>query len=121
MGDALSVFAHPGSYRSGNVRKDHERDPAPHGGGYHTFNDWDTQLRILKETRQTYDGPVEVAVDYMVFNVTKEDIKVRMAAVDEDIWPLPSITEKKSADPADRVGFSDEIFGGQVVFKDVIK
>ena len=41
----------------------------------------------------------------MVFNVTKDDIRVRMAAVDEDIWPLPSVTEKLAADPADRVGF----------------
>jgi ribonuclease Z len=30
-----------------------------------------------------------MATDYTVFNVTKEDIKVRMAAIDEDIWPLP--------------------------------
>jgi hypothetical protein len=28
-----------------------------------------------------------MVTDYMVFNVTKEDIRVRMAAVDEEIWP----------------------------------
>ena len=67
------------------------------------------------------DGPVEVAVDYMVFNVTKDDIRVRMAAIDEDIWPLPSVTEKLPADPSQRVGFSDEIMSGRVVFEDVIK
>lgn len=88
--------------------------------GYHVFNDFDTFPQILDEIRQTYDGPVEVAVDYMVFNVTKDDIRVRMAAVDEDIWPLPSITKKESADPADRVGFSDFVTDGRVVFKDVI-
>ncbi len=71
--------------------------------------------------RQTYDGPVELAVDYMVFNVTKDDIKVRMAVVDEDIWPLPSITETLPADPADRVGFSEYITSGRVVYDDVIK
>jgi len=89
--------------------------------GYHVFNDFDTQPQILSEIRQTYDGPVELAVDYMVFNVTKKDIRVRMSVVDEDIWPLPSVTKKLPADPKDRVGFSDYINGGRVVYDDVIK
>jgi ribonuclease Z len=89
--------------------------------GYHVFVDFDTQPQIMGEIRKTYDGPVEVAVDYMVFNVTKDDIKVRMSAINEDIWPLPSLTKKLSADPKKRVGFSDYIMGGRVVYKDVIK
>ncbi len=89
--------------------------------GYHVFNDFDTQPQIIEEVRQTYDGPFELAVDYMVFNVTKDDIKVRMAVVDEDIWPEPSITETLAADPSRRVGFTDFLVGGRVVFEDVIK
>ena len=89
--------------------------------GYHVFADFDTKPQIMKEVRSTYDGPFELAVDYMVFNVTKDDIKVRMSAIDEDIWPEPSVTEKLSADPKDRVGFSDYINGGRRVFQDVIK
>jgi ribonuclease Z len=88
--------------------------------GYHVFNDFDTKPQIEKEVRSTYDGPFELAVDYMVFNVTKDDIRVRMAAYDEDIWPLPSITKTLPADPKDRVGFSEYITDGRVVFKDVI-
>ena len=38
---------------------------------------------VLREVRRTYDGPLALAVDYMVWNVTKEDIRVRMAAKDE--------------------------------------
>lgn len=89
--------------------------------GYHVFNDFDTKPQIMSEIHQTYDGPVELAVDYMVFNVTKDDIKVRMSAIDEDVWPLPSVTKKLPADPKDRIGFSDYIMGGRVVYKDVIK
>ena len=89
--------------------------------GYHVFNDWNTNPQILEEVRRTYDGPFELAVDYMVFNVTKDDIRVRMAVVDEEIWPLPSITETIAGNPADRVGFSDFVFGGRVVFDDVVK
>ena len=33
----------------------------------------------MSDIRQTYDGPLALAVDYMVFNVTKDDIRVRMA------------------------------------------
>jgi len=89
--------------------------------GYHVFNDFDTQPQILSEIRQTYDGPVELAIDYMVFNVTKDEIKVRMAVVDEDIWPQPSITKKLPGNPKDRIGFSKFIAGGRVVYHDVIK
>ena len=89
--------------------------------GYHVFNDFDTQPQIIQEIRKTYDGPVELSVDYMVFNVTKKDIKVRMSAIDEDIWPLPSITEKLPADPKERIGFTDFLLGGRVVYTDVIK
>ncbi len=89
--------------------------------GYHVFNDFDTQPQIVKEVRSTYDGPFELAVDYMVFNVTKDDIRVRMAVVDEDIWPQPSITETLAADPNDRVGFTDYISGGRVVYADVVQ
>lgn len=89
--------------------------------GYHVFNDFDTKPQILEEIRTTYDGPVALAADYMVFNITKEDIRVRMAAVDEDIWPEPSVTETLAADPKDRVGFSDYVAGGRVVYQDVIK
>ncbi len=89
--------------------------------GYHVFNDFDTAPQIMKEIRRTYDGPVELAMDYMVFNVTKDDIRVRMAAIEEAVWPQPSITKTLPADPSKRVGFSKYIFGGRVVFKDVIK
>ena len=89
--------------------------------GYHVFNDFDTKPQIMSEIRQTYDGPVELAIDYMVFNVSKDDIKVRMAAIDEAVWPQPSIYPPQAADPSKRVGFSDFVSGGRVVYKDVLK
>ena len=64
---------------------------------------------------------MSLAVDYMVWNVTKDDIRVRMAVIDEDIWPLPSITEKLPADPKDRVGFTDFINSGRVPYPEVVE
>ena len=89
--------------------------------GYHVFNDFDTAPQIMSEIRKTYDGPVELSTDYMVFNVTKENINVRMSAINEDVWPLPSITKKLPGDPKLRVGFSKFIGSGRVVYDDVIK
>ncbi len=37
------------------------------------------------------------------------------------VWTQLSITKTLPADPVDRVGFSKYIFGGRVVYKDVIK
>ena len=54
-------------------------------------------------------------------DVTKDDIRVRMAAIDESVWRLPSVTKKLPADPTQRVDFSDYIKDGRVVFEDVIK
>lgn len=79
--------------------------------GYHFFNDHDTLPMIYSDVRKTYDGPLALATDYMVFNVTKKDIRVRMAAIDEAIWPLPPTRPKKtSGSMAD--SFSDFIKGG---------
>jgi ribonuclease Z len=89
--------------------------------GYHFFNDFDTAPDVEAQVRQTYAGPLALAVDYMVFNITKNKIRVRMAKINEDVWPLPSVTEKLSADPSKRIGFSDYITSGREVFSDVIK
>jgi ribonuclease Z len=92
-----------------------------HAVGYHVFNDQDTLPQILKEVRSTYDGSLDIALDYMVWNVTKKSVKTRMCAINEDIWPQPSITKKLSADPSKRFGFSKYIIEGRHVYKDVVK
>jgi len=89
--------------------------------GYHFFNDFDTRPEVERLVRMTYDGPLALAVDYMVFNVTKKDIKVRMAVINEDVWPLPSVTPKLPADPSQRIGFTEFIASGREVFADVIQ
>lgn len=65
--------------------------------GYHFYNDHDTLPVMLEEIEKTYDGPLVLATDYMVFNVTKDDIRVRMAAIDEEIWPTEPTRSKETA------------------------
>jgi len=89
--------------------------------GYHFFNDFDTYPIVYNEVRKTYDGPLSLALDYMVWNITKEDIRVRMSAIDEDIWPQPATQAKIPPDASKRIGFTDFINGGRVNYVEVIK
>ena len=61
---------------------------------------------MLEQVRRTYDGPLAMATDYTVFNVTQEDIRVRMAAVDTEIWPTDP-TRPKQRDPSAGDTFSE--------------
>jgi len=56
---------------------------------YHFFKDFDTTAAINDRIRTTYDGPLSLAEDFMVWNITKDDIRVRMAIVDEHTWAPP--------------------------------
>ena len=90
--------------------------------GYHFFNDFDTVPLVLRDIRRSYDGPLALAVDYMVFNVSKDDIKVRMAVTDEDIWPQPSTIPLVPPDPSlRRVQMSKDMIDGRVVHRDVLE
>jgi ribonuclease Z len=85
---------------------------------FHFFNDYDTANAINEGIRKTYDGPLSLAQDYMVWNVTKDDIRVRMAIIDEDVWP-PTPSEKPQVpDPKLIVPFSKMIGSGKLDVKD---
>ena len=88
---------------------------------YHFFNDFDTLPDQIAQVRQTYDGPLSMATDYMVWNVTKDDIRVRMAVIDEDIWPQPAVQEKQPPDRSIRIGFSDFILSGREAFTEIVQ
>jgi len=60
--------------------------------GYHSVQSPENNAAIMTEVRKVYDGPLTIARDLMVINVTKEDIVVRMASVDEYALP-PDVTE----------------------------
>ena len=60
--------------------------------GYHSVQSPENNAAIMDGVRKTYDGPLALARDLMVINVTKDDIVVRMATVDEYVLP-PDVTE----------------------------
>jgi ribonuclease Z len=60
--------------------------------GYHSVQSPENNAAIMDEVLKVYDGPLTVARDLMVINVTKDDIVVRMATVDEYVLP-PNVTD----------------------------
>jgi len=54
---------------------------------YHFFNDFDTAPEMEAAIRTHYKGPLALAQDMMVFNVTKEQIRTRMAVTNAHVWP----------------------------------
>lgn len=66
---------------------------------YHFQNDPDTLPDVVSAVRQTYEGPVDFAVDGMVWNITRDDIRTRVAMLNSQPFPPPSVTARQQAAP----------------------
>jgi ribonuclease Z len=88
---------------------------------YHFWTGIDSSPGVLERVRKTYDGPLSMAKDYMVWNVTRDDIRVRMAAFEHETWNPPVAYPPKPVSAADRVGYSPEIEAGRWDVDDVIR
>jgi ribonuclease Z len=94
---------------------------------YHFFKDFDTTAEINDRIRTTYDGPLSLAEDFMVWNITRDEIRVRMAIVEEATWAPPlagaaeppgGVADKRvfseaSGVSVDDMTYSDFIIGGR--------
>ncbi len=87
---------------------------------YHFFKDHDTTGPVLERIRKTYSGPLSLAEDLMVWNVTKDKITERMAVVNEHSWNPPLVTPALPVRAEDRVGYSPEIEAGRFNVDDVL-
>jgi ribonuclease Z len=76
---------------------------------YHFFKDFDTTPEINDRIRTTYDGPLSLAEDFMVWNITKDDIRVRMAAVEEHTWAPPLVSKAELPQKGDREKYGKEM------------
>lgn len=65
--------------------------------GYHSVQSPENNAAITDGVRKTYDGPLALARDLMVINVTKDTMKVRMTVVDEYVLPSDVTTAYQKA------------------------
>ncbi len=64
-----------------------------HAIGYHFFNEEATRWGIYDGVRTTYSGPLSLAVDNMVWNITKDDIVQRMTVSPDQAWSVPGVNK----------------------------
>jgi ribonuclease Z len=60
-----------------------------HAIAFHWFNEEGTRYLQYDGIRETYDGPVSMATDMMVWNITKGEIRERMAVSTDEAWDVP--------------------------------
>ena len=70
-----------------------------HAVAYHFQNDPDTLPDVVTAVRGVYDGPVDFAVDGMTWNVTKEGVRTRVAMLNSQPFPPPSVVARQQAAP----------------------
>jgi ribonuclease Z len=76
---------------------------------FHFFNDFDTIGGVMEGVQSTYDGPVTYARDYLVWNVTADEIQVRDVFVNEDAWPQAGVYPVPQFDRSLAINPSNEI------------
>jgi ribonuclease Z len=86
-----------------------------HAIAYHALLDKGTQQYNLyyDGIRQTYDGPLSVATDLMVWNVSKEKITERMAVATSNAWAVSGTTRQPPPEKGRPDVMSDFIRNGE--------
>ncbi len=86
-----------------------------HAVAYHALLDLGTEQYNLyyDSIRKSYDGPLSIASDLMVWNVTKEKITERMAVVTRNAWAVPGTARQPPPQPGAPNPMSDFIKGGE--------
>ena len=59
---------------------------------FHFFNEEAIRYAIYDGIRQTFDGPLSMPTDMMVWNITRAEIKDCMAVSADDAWDTANPT-----------------------------
>ena len=81
---------------------------------WHFYNDFDTRYGVYDEIRETYQGPLTMSTDLIVFNITKDQVRVREAIVNDSTWPAPPTSEPEEPDHSKLTPRSAFINGGML-------
>jgi len=85
-----------------------------HAIAYHTFSDFDIAPDTIAAIRETYDGPLTLADDLLVWNVTPDAIRVRRVIGTDEPFPATPPEPAGPPDPSERTKLSDWLEEGRV-------
>lgn len=80
--------------------------------GYHFFNEEGTRYAVYDGVRETYNGPLSLATDNMVWNIRRDEILERMAVSPDDAWSVPSMEPQPPGGSGEKV-FTKWILDGR--------
>lgn len=84
-----------------------------HAVAYHFMNEEGTRYAMYDSIRQTYDGPLSMATDLMVWNITKDKVTERMAVSADAAWPVPGVAKQPPPEPGIPDPMTDFIKAGE--------
>ncbi len=84
-----------------------------HAVAYHFLNEEATRFALYDNIRETYDGPLSMATDMMVWNITKDRVTERMAVSPDEAWPVPGTARQARAEKGQPPVFSKFILDGR--------
>jgi len=79
---------------------------------YHTVLLPDIHQEMLEGIRKTYGGPLTIASDRMVWNVTKDDIMMRIASFPDRVTPPSTTKAFQTAPRSGEAKMSDYVMSG---------
>ena len=85
---------------------------------YHMFNDFDTAPETIAAIRKTYDGPLTLADDLLVWNITKDGVQVRQVIGIDEARPAKPPSPAGPPNPNERTSRSDWLDAGRVEFSE---
>ena len=86
-----------------------------HAIAYHALLDLGTQQynEYYDSIRSTYDGPLSIGSDLMVWNVTKDEVMERMTVTTRNAWAVEGTTRQPPPQPGAPDPMSDFIKNGE--------
>jgi ribonuclease Z len=90
-----------------------------HAVAYHFFNDEDTRYEVYDGIRETYDGAVSMADDMMVWNITRDAVRERMAVSPDDAWDVRGTARPLAPDRSRKSEYTPFILEGRFDTSDV--
>lgn len=85
-----------------------------HAVAYHTFSDFNIAPDTIAAIRETWKGPLTLAEDNLVWNITAEDITVREVIGPDNPLPAKPPTPAGPPDPSERTALSDWLEKGRL-------
>ena len=78
-----------------------------HAVAYHFYTEEIIRYDVFQGIRETYDGPLSLATDMMVWNITKEEITERMGVSPDAAFATEGPTKQPGPDPTRKSEFTE--------------